>query len=327
VTVGLAFAAIYLIWGSTFWVALVGLETLPPYLMMSIRLLLAGALLGGLSRLRRPRPALLTAWPRNAACGILILGLGSSSVVWAEQYLPSSLAAMLVTTVPLWLAVLDRPRWARYRREKGRLLGLGLGVVGVVGLFGGALSAPAALPLGPRYWLAVGVVLAGSLCTATGSLLTRYWPAPAPATRNAAAQLLAAGVFCGLVSAGVGEWTHFSLAQVSHRSGWALAYTVVFGSVVAYLAYLWLLQVRPPAVVGTYAYVNPMVAVLLGGLLAHEPIAGPQLLALAVILVGVALINRPGAADPVPGATPAPACAPPAAPAGATSPAATCAAS
>lgn len=288
--VALAFAALYLIWGSMYYAALVALETLPPYLMMAVRLLLAGALLAGIGRLRGQPLTLRAGWPRNAVSGVLIMALGSGSVVWAEQYLPSSLAAMLATTIPLWLAVLDRPRWPRYRREKGPLLGLMLGSLGVVGLLGERLQLPA---LGTTYWLAVAAVVAGSLCSAGGALLTRYWPAPGPPLRNAAVQLLAAGLFCGLVSAGAGEWSHFSPGQVSSRSAWAVAYAVVLGSGVTYLAYLWLLQVRPPAVVGTYAYVNPVVAVLLGAVLAHEPISRQQLLALLVVLAGVWLVSRP----------------------------------
>ncbi|MBF9141013.1 EamA family transporter [Hymenobacter properus] len=291
--VALAFAAIYVIWGSTYFAALVALETLPPYLLMAARLLLAGALLAGLSQLRGQPAVVRAGWSRNAACGVLILGLGSSSTVWAEQVLPSSLAAILATTVPLWLAVLDWPRWAQYRREKLRLLGLLLGALGVAGLFGGQLTESGVRVLSPGYWLGVGAVVGGSLCTAAGALLTRYWVAPGSALPNAAQQLLAAGLFCGLVGCGAGEWARVAPAQVSGRSLWALGYLVVFGSGVAYLAYLWLLQVRPPAVVGTYAYVNPVVAVLLGAGLAHEAIRLQQVLALAVILGGVWLINRP----------------------------------
>ncbi|MBJ6110330.1 EamA family transporter [Hymenobacter sp. BT523] len=298
--VALAFAAIYVIWGSTYFAALVALETLPPYLLMAARLLLAGTLLAGLSQLRG-QPALRRAgWPRNAACGVLILGLGSGSTVWAEQVLPSSLAAILATTVPLWLAVLDWPRWAQYRHEKLRLLGLLLGGLGVVGLFGEQLLASAARLPGPGYWLAVGAIGAGSLCTAAGALLNRYWAAPGPPLPNAAQQLLAAGLFCGLVGTAAGEWAQVAPAQVSGRSLWAVGYLVVFGSGVAYLAYLWLLQVRPPAVVGTYAYVNPVVAVLLGAGLAHEAISRQQVLALGVILGGVWLINRPALVPPLP---------------------------
>jgi drug/metabolite transporter (DMT)-like permease len=135
--------------------------------------------------------------------------------------------------------------------------------------------------------------VAGSLCTAAGSLLNRYWVAPGLPLPNAAQQLLAAGLFCGLVGTAAGEWAQVVPAQISGRSLWAVAYLVVLGSGVAYLAYLWLLQVRPPAVVGTYAYVNPVVAVLLGAGLAHEAISLQQVLALGVILGGVWLINRP----------------------------------
>ncbi|MBC8083869.1 MAG: EamA family transporter [Hymenobacter sp.] len=293
----LAFAAIYLIWGTTFFVALIGLETLPPYLMMTLRLLLAGVLLYGVSLLwnQGGPPASHRAWLRNAVCGILMLGLGSSSVIWSEQYLPSSLAAILVTTVPLWLALLDWPRWAGYRRDKLRLLGLALGTGGMVALFGGLPGVLGSGAPAPRYWLAVAAIVAGSFCSATGALLTRYWSVPGPPVRHAAVQVLAAGLFCALVSAGVGEWTTFSWAQVSSRSLWAMTYSSVFSSCVAYVAYVWLLQVRPPAVVGTYAYVNPVVAVGLGWLLAHEPVTGQQVLALTVILSGVGLLNRPTA--------------------------------
>ena len=138
-----------------------------------------------------------------------MLGLGGSSVIWAEQYLPSRLAAILVTTVPLWLALLDRPRWASYRRDKRLMLGLVLGTGGIIGLFGGLPGALASGTPVPQYWLAVTAVVAGSFCTATGALLTRYWSAPGSPVTHATVQMLAAGLFCGLIKEAHSIATHY----------------------------------------------------------------------------------------------------------------------
>ncbi|UHG90531.1 EamA family transporter [Spirosoma oryzicola] len=291
-TVVLAFAAIYLIWGSTYLAALIGLESLPPFLMASLRFLSAGGLLYSWCLFRREQAVTRLAFSRNAIAGVLMLGGGTGSVIWAEQYLPTGLAAILVTTLPLWFVVLDRPQWASYRTAKLRLVGLLLGFSGILLLFSedpAALVAPAKAAM---YWPSIAVILVGTISWAVGSLYSRYRKAPGSTILNAAVQLLAAGLFCLFVSAGLGEWTGFTITQVTVRSWVALTYAVIFGSVVAYLSYLWLLQVRPPAVVGTYAYVNPVVAVLLGWALANETITSRQLTSLAIILVGVLLVNR-----------------------------------
>jgi drug/metabolite transporter (DMT)-like permease len=292
-TVVLAFAAIYLIWGSTYIAALIGLESLPPFLMASLRFFIAGGLLFGWCRMRGERVDIRMAIPRNALAGTLMLGGGTGSVIWAEQYLPTGLAAILVTTLPLWFVVLDRPQWATYRTAKLRLVGLLLGFGGILLLFSEDPAAFVSQAKASMYWPSVAVILTGTICWAVGSLYSRYRTAPGSTILNAAIQLLAASLFCALVSWLLGEWSGFSFDQVTVRTWTALVYMIVFGSIVAYLSYLWLLQVRPPTVVGTYAYVNPVVAVLLGWALANEVITGRQIAALAVILVGVLLVNRP----------------------------------
>lgn len=289
----LAFAAIYLIWGSTYLAALIGLESIPPFLMASMRFLVAGALLASWCIIRGERLNLGAVLPRNALAGSLMLGGGTGSVIWAEQYLPTGLAAILVTTLPLWFIVLDRPQWSAYRTEKLRLAGILLGFGGILLLFS---EDPAVFASGAKaamYWPSIAVILTGTISWALGSLYSRYRPASGSTILNAAIQLLAASLFCAIVSIGLGEWQGFRVDAITIRSWTALAYMIVFGSVMTYLAYLWLLQVRPPAVVGTYAYVNPVVAVLLGWALAHEPVTGRQIVSLAIILIGVLIVNRP----------------------------------
>lgn len=292
-TVTLAFAAIYLIWGSTYLAALIGLESIPPFLMASMRFLVAGALLASWCIIRGERLNLGAVLPRNALAGSLMLGGGTGSVIWAEQYLPTGLAAILVTTLPLWFIVLDRPQWSAYRTAKLRLAGILLGFGGILLLFS---EDPAVFASGAKaamYWPSIAVILTGTISWALGSLYSRYRPASGSTILNAAIQLLAASLFCAIVSIGLGEWQDFRFDAITIRSWSALAYMIVFGSVITYLAYLWLLQVRPPAVVGTYAYVNPVVAVLLGWALAHEPVTGRQIVSLAIILIGVLIVNRP----------------------------------
>lgn len=292
-TVTLAFAAIYLIWGSTYLAALIGLESIPPFLMASMRFLVAGALLASWCIFRGERLNLGSVLPRNALAGSLMLGGGTGSVIWAEQYLPTGLAAILVTTLPLWFIVLDRPQWSAYRTAKLRLAGILLGFGGILLLFS---EDPAVFASGAKaamYWPSIAVILTGTISWALGSLYSRYRPASGSTILNAAIQLLAASLFCAIVSIGLGEWQDFRVDAITIRSWTALAYMIVFGSVMTYLAYLWLLQVRPPAVVGTYAYVNPVVAVLLGWALAHEPVTGRQIVSLAIILIGVLIVNRP----------------------------------
>lgn len=297
-----AFAALYLIWGSTYLGILYGIQTIPPMLMVGSRFLIAGALLLGWCLVRGeklPPPHSLAA---IALGGVLMLFVGNGAVTWAEQYLPSGLAAIIVATVPLWFVLLDKRQWRYHFSNRWILAGLLVGFAGVMLLFSGKASG--SILGSPMKVLSFFVLIAGTIGWAVGSLYSKYKPVMGSTFMKVAVQMLAAGLLAMAVGLASGEGAKFSWSALSATSVWALAYLIVFGSLVAYLAYIWLLGVRPPSLVGTYAYVNPIVAVFLGWAIAGEPITRQQVLALSVILAGVILVNfskdKKGAPAPPP---------------------------
>ena len=279
-----AFAAIYLIWGSTYLAIRFAIETMPPLLMAGVRFLFAGGLLYAWTRLSgTPRPTRMN-WRAAALVGGLLLG-GNGAVTWAEQWVPSGLAALLIATVPLWMVLLA---WLRggERPTLGVAGGLALGLVGIILLIG-----PGEL-LGGSHVDPVGAlaILLGSVSWAAGSLYARRAPMPAAPLLGTGMEMLAGGALLLLVGLATGEGAQIHLEAVSLRSVLALGYLVVFGSIVAFSAYVWLLRVVTPARASTYAYVNPVVAVFLGWALASEPLTPLTLVAAAVIVAAVALI-------------------------------------
>jgi drug/metabolite transporter (DMT)-like permease len=281
--VAIALGAVYLIWGSTYLAIRFAIETIPPFLMAAARYLTAGAMLYAWSRLRgAPRPRLIH-WRSAVVLGGLLLLLGNGGVVWAEQRVSSGLAALLVSTEPLWIVLFV---WMRdHGRPSGRVfLGLLLGFIGLV-LLVRPSSTGGIDPLG------VAAVMVASLGWAWGSLHGQRAKLPSSPLLGTAMQMLSGGGLLLLASAIAGEPARFHLAAVSARSLLSLGYLVVFGALIAFTAYVWLLKAAPPVLVSTYAYVNPLVAVFLGWAAAGEPITRGTLIAAAVILVGVALIS------------------------------------
>lgn len=280
-----AFAIVYVIWGSTYLAILYAIETLPPFLMAATRFLLAGVLLFAWARSRGVAPPTRGQWAACAVAGLLMLMAGNGAVVWAEQRVASGVAALLVAIVPCWMVLLE---WLQGgERPTGRVVaGLVLGLVGL-----GLLVGPEALMGGERIDAIGAVVLVvGGLGWAAGSLYSRGRRFPAP-RMSTAAQMLAGGAGLLVLGTLTGEWTRVDAAAVSPRSALAVLYLVVFGSLIAYSAYVWLLRVSTPAKVSTYAYVNPIVAVVLGWAFAGEAITARMLIAAAVIVAGVALIT------------------------------------
>lgn len=285
-----AFAAVYLIWGSTYLAIRFAIETIPPHLMAAARFLVAGAILYGWSRWRgAPRPTRRNWGAATVVGGLLLLG-GNGAVVWAETRVPSGLTALLVAMVPIWMAVLEGlPRHGRKTPRAPVIAGLVLGLAGL-----GLLIAPGKLA-GRVDAIGAAVLLLGSFSWAFGSLHSRVADLPKSGFLATAMEMIAGGAWLLLFGLATGQAGKLTLAAVSARSLLSLSYLILFGSLIGFTAYIWLLKATTPARVSTYAYVNPVVAVLLGWAFAGEPMTLRTLLAAAVIVGAVALIIRYGA--------------------------------
>jgi drug/metabolite transporter (DMT)-like permease len=281
-----AFAAVYVLWGSTFLAIRFAVATLPPFLMAGTRHLIAGVVLYPLASLRsRERPTRAN-WTAAALMGALLLFGGNGGVSWAEQIVPSGVAALLVATVSLWMVIIE---WLRPggTRPGGRVIvGLVLGFAGLTFLMG-----PSKLAGGGRVDpLGATVLVLAALSWATGSVFSRRLPLPRMPLLGTAMQSLAGGVLLILVGLLTGQGGALDWKAVSLRSVLALGYLIVFGSLLGFSAYTWLLAHAPPTRVATYAYVNPVVAMFLGWALAGEQPTLRTLLAAAVIVGGVVLV-------------------------------------
>jgi drug/metabolite transporter (DMT)-like permease len=291
-----AFAAVYLIWGSTYLAIRFAIETIPPHLMAAARFLVAGAILYAWARLRgAPRPSFQN-WRAAAVIGGLLLLGGNGAVVWAETRVPSGVTSLLVATVPIWMVIIESLRSGGRRPARAVIAGLVLGLGGLA-----LLLAPGRLA-GRVDALGAGVLLLGSFSWALGSLLSRTAKLPKSGFLAAAMEMIAGGVWLLLFGLVTGQASRITLAALSAKSLVSLAYLIVFGSLVGFTAYIWLLGATTAARVSTYAYVNPVVAVLLGWAFAGEPMTLRTALAAGVIVAAVALIIRYGARPAKPAA-------------------------
>jgi len=292
-TVILAFASVYIIWGSTYLGIRLGIRDIPPFLLSAIRFLIAGAILFAWCLWKKEAMPSWRDVGRNALCGALMLFGGTVSVTWAEQYIPSSLAAIIVTSLPFWFVLLDKKQWSYYFSNKLIIAGLLVGFVGVVLLMSFAPATPDEAASSGQKLAGSLMIVAGGIAWTIGSLYSKYRPSESSLMMNGSIQLLATGLFTAVISVAAGEPQHMQWDQVRMSSWLALLYLATMGSIVAYLSYLYLLKVRPAAQVSTYVYVNPVVALLLGALIASEPIGWWQVIALVIILFGVLLVNMP----------------------------------
>ena len=281
-----AFAAVYLIWGSTYLGILYAIETIPPFLMAGVRFLVAGAMVYAFARARGA--AAPEGRHRGSAIvsGVLLLLGGNGAVVWAELTVPSGIASLIIAMTPVWMVLLEWIRLRRARPATRVLAGLALGFVGMAFLIGPATLGGA----GPFPLTSALVLLAGSFAWAAGSIYSRGAEFPAQPLLGTGMQMLAGGTALGCLGIVLGEGSRVDLAAISLRSWGGLVYLIVFGSLIAYTCYAWLLRVSTPARVSTYAYVNPIVAVFLGWALAGEAITSRESVAAAVIVAAVALI-------------------------------------
>jgi drug/metabolite transporter (DMT)-like permease len=284
-----AFAAVYLIWGSTYLAIRFAIETIPPHLMASARFLAAGAILYAWARLRgAPKPTFANWRAATIVGGLLLLG-GNGAVVWAETRVPSGVTALLVATVPIWIALIEGLRSGGRRPAAAVMVGLVLGLGGLALLLAPGNLAGRVDPLG------AGALILGSFSWAFGSLLSRTAKLPKSGFLAAAMEMIAGGVWLLLFGLATGQAGKLTLAALSAKSLVSLGYLILFGSLVGFTAYIWLLGATTASRVSTYAYVNPVVAVLLGWTFAGETMTLRTVLAAAIIVVAVALIIRYGA--------------------------------
>jgi drug/metabolite transporter (DMT)-like permease len=297
----LALGIVYVVWGSTYLGIDLAVRTIPPFLMASTRFLIAGTLLYAWASRRgdRSERPTLRHWLSAFLIAAPMLAIGNAAVGWAEQTLDTGTASLIIASVPLWLALLDRVFFGQ-RLARAIVVGLVVGFGGV-----GLLVAPGGADGGSSR--AAIVLVFSSLAWAVGSLYARQAALPQRPLVGVGMQMIAGGLILAVVAAASGELSGFHPSSISLESWLGLAYLVVAGSLVAYTAYMWLLRAAPTSLVGTYAYVNPVVAVLLGTVILGEPLTWRTLVGGGIILASVALIVRAPKPEAPPAAKPRPA--------------------
>lgn len=294
-----AFATVYVVWGSTYLAIAVAVESLPPFITAGARFLVAGGVLYAFCGLRGAARPDLRAWRAAAVAGGLLMLGGNGLVTWAEQSVPSGVAALVIATVTMWVTLLDWLFCGGARPTRSTLLGIGGGLAGVALLVGPALD-------GAGSAAGVAALVVSAVAWAAGTLYTRRAPLPASPLLSAGMQMLAGGALLMVVGTGAGEWARFEPAAVTAEALAAVAFLVVFGSLVAFSAYVWLVRTTSPTAVATYGFVNPLVAVLLGAVFLDEPV-GPRVLGATALIVGavaLVLLGRRGRAAPRPTSRP-----------------------
>jgi drug/metabolite transporter (DMT)-like permease len=284
---GLAFFLIYFIWGSTYLAIRYAIETIPPFLMAGTRFFCAGLLLFLIMRLRGAAFPDARQWGQLWITGTFLFLGGNGLVVWAEQYIDSGLAALLVSTLPLWLILLDWLWAGGTKPGRVALIGVGLGMLGTA-----VLMDPVRIGEDSVDFTAAMMVILASLFWAFGSIHSKRFRQPPSIFISAACQMLGGGLSLLVLGFLLGEHQGFTLSQVSMVSAAGFFYLMIFGSMIAISAYVWLLQNASATSISSYAFVNPVVAILLGWLVADEMLNGRILLGAIVILSGVLLVLR-----------------------------------
>jgi len=284
-----AFALLYIIWGSTYLGILIAVKSIPPFLMAGTRFVIAGVILYTWCRLKGEATPDIKSIGHISFSGILLLFIGNSGLVWVEQYLPSGFAAIVIATTPLWFVILDKRQWKFHFANKPIIIGLLIGFAGVLSLFAG--KSDIHFSDNKMQLISFFILVLGSISWASGTLYSKYKKTNGSNGMKASIQMMAAGLIASVTSISTGELHQFSWSNVSTEAIMAVAYLITFGSLIGYMSFVFLMSVRPPSIVGTYAYVNPVVAVFLGWMFAHEQITWHQIIALVIILTGVIIVN------------------------------------
>jgi len=283
----LAFSIIYFVWGSTFLAIRVGVQQVPPFLFAALRFIVAGAALYGWMRVTgTPRPS-TNEWRSISLLAILIFVCDYGLLFWAEKRVPSGIAAVMMSTIPVFMTLAEI-FFLRTQRLTGRLaFALLIGVAGVTVLLSRTVSFGDA-PIDP---LGAAALIVAAVSWSIASAFSKKWPLPSSKAISSGAQMMAGGVMLLLTSALLGEFRGFQIQAVPARIWLALLYLIVAGSIIGFTAYVWLIHHESPTRVGTYAYVNPVVAVLIGYLLGGEALGARTILGTALVLVSVVVIT------------------------------------
>lgn len=288
----LAFAIVYIVWGSTYFFIKIAVKDFPPFLLGATRFLLAGLLMTGWCIIKGENIFGIRGIKHAAISGILLLFVGNGIIIWVERSVPSAMAAITVSSAPLWFILLDRSKWTENFRSKSIITGMLIGLAGVILLFSEQVAETLALQDGNSVKISSMILLIiASISWAGGSLYSKYKSPDGSIIVMSAWQMMAAGIAFvpGVIFRG--ELNNFEWQNVSTEGWTSLIYLVTMGSIAGFSAYVWLLKVRSAMQVSTYAYVNPVVAVLLGVIFANENISFIQILGLIIILGSVLLIN------------------------------------
>ncbi len=286
-----AFAVIYIVWGSTYFFIRMAIRDMPVTVMGAFRFLTAGLLMTGWCLIRGEKLFIWKDMLFAFFIGLLLLFIGNGAVAWSEQFLESSVVAVFLASSPIWFVLLDYSRWRVNFTSPNIIAGLVTGFIGIIFLFRENMS-DAFSGNGDKWEvISIGVLIVGSVAWVAGSLYSKYKPVTFTGTVNSGWQMLGAGLAYAITGSIRGDWSDFNWHEVSPQSWLAVLYLITMGSLLGYSAYVWLLKVRPATQVSTHAYVNPVVAVLLGVFFAGEKISALQITGLAVILAGVLLVN------------------------------------
>ncbi len=291
-SIWLAMMSVYIVWGSTYLAIRFAVETIPPFLMAGVRFLIAGSLLYAFRRLRGDPAPTRRQWRSAAIIGLLMLLGGNGLLSWAEQKVPSGVASLLIGTVPLWMVLIDaflpKARSLHNHMRWQTILGVVIGFAGIALLISPSELTGLSGAIDP---VGAGILTLGALFWAAGSLYSRSADLPDSPLLGTSLEMLCGGAGLILVTTLTGEWGQLNLAAISWQSVAGLVYLVIFGSLVGFGSYTWLLRNAPTTLVSTYAYVNPMVAIVMGNLLAGEAFTPRVLIAAAVILGAVVIIT------------------------------------
>lgn len=288
----LAFATVYIVWGSTYFFIQKALAGFPPFILGTFRFLVAGGLLISWCALKGEQIFNKKNIKHAAIGGILMLGFGNGIVIWVEQFIPSGLVAIMVASAAIWFVILDKPKWKENLSSQSTLAGLIIGFIGVILLFGEQMINSFNTHQSTKQIIGMSLLVIGPIAWAGGSLYAKYKTDPnSSVTVNTAWQMIAAGVMFIPGSIFSSEFKTFQWSQVPLDAWLSIGYLIIFGSIAAFSAYVWLLKVRSATQVSTYAYVNPVVAILLSLGFTNEKITFIQIIGLFVILGSVLLIN------------------------------------